>query len=89
MKLWKISQTAHEDWDTYDSAVVAAASEDAARGIHPGMGGDWDNNARCWASESSGYGTWCRTPILVKVELIGEAVEDTPTGVIVASFHAG
>ena len=35
MKLWLISQTENEGYDTYDSAVVAAETENAARLIHP------------------------------------------------------
>jgi hypothetical protein len=36
MNLYKISQNSNNDYDTYDSAIVAAESEDAARRIHPG-----------------------------------------------------
>lgn len=34
-KLYKISQTKNDDYDTYDSAVVVAESKGAARLIHP------------------------------------------------------
>lgn len=33
--LWKISQSVNTNYDTWDSAVVVAATEDAARRIHP------------------------------------------------------
>ncbi len=36
MKLWFIWQTANDGYDTYDSAVVAAETEDEARGTNPG-----------------------------------------------------
>ena len=79
MKLWHISQTENGGYDTYDSAVVAAETEDAARVTMP--------------SENEGfgkaYGAWCSGPDKVTVELIGEAVEGTKAGVICASFHAG
>ena len=34
LKLYRISQTVNTGYDTYDSAVVVAESEDAAREIH-------------------------------------------------------
>jgi alkanesulfonate monooxygenase SsuD/methylene tetrahydromethanopterin reductase-like flavin-dependent oxidoreductase (luciferase family) len=38
MKLWLISQRANSDYDTYDSAVVAAETEDEARNTNPANG---------------------------------------------------
>ena len=35
MNLYLISQDHNDDYDTYDSAVVAAENEDAARETHP------------------------------------------------------
>lgn len=35
MNLYKIEQDLIDDYDTYDSAVVVAESEDEARKIHP------------------------------------------------------
>lgn len=35
MKLWLLEQDEHNGYDTYDSLVVAAESEDEARAIHP------------------------------------------------------
>jgi len=75
MKLWRISQDVVDGYDTYDSAVVAAETEAAAKTIHP---------RRNWNSES-----WCNSPKWVKAELIGEAVAGTKSGVILASFNAG
>ena len=37
MKLYLISQSMRCDYDTYDSAVVAAESESDARTIHPSI----------------------------------------------------
>lgn len=74
--LYRISQDKNNDYDTYDSAVVAACSEDDARSIHPG-------NYKCTGNE------WC-APKYVYVELIGEAIEGAePGSVICASFNAG
>jgi hypothetical protein len=72
MKLWLISQ----DVNTFDSAVVSAATEEEAREIKP--------------YESTYYGedTWCEAKD-VKVQYLGEAKEGTQKGVICASFNAG
>lgn len=74
--LYKIWQNVNNDYDTYDSAVVAACGEDEARNIHPGL--DTFSNT-----------TWS-DPSDVHVELIGEAIEGIePGGVMCASFNAG
>lgn len=78
MNLYKISQIVNTGWDTYDSAVVAAETEEAARNTHPDVEyGDFDVQYD-WAM-----------PEDVTVELIGLAIEGTTAGVIVASFNAG
>ena len=51
MNLYKISQDENNDYDTYDSAIVAAETEDAAKRTHPS--GD-DTN---WGDSWDG---WCR-----------------------------
>ena len=76
MNLYKISQDKNNGWDTYDSAIVCAASEDEARLINPEGG---------WTT----YSSWCQSPDDVTVELIGTAVEDTNRGIVLASFNAG
>lgn len=73
MNLYKISQTVNRGYDTYDSAVVAAETEEAARNTRP-----YDYGTPGWAK-----------PEYVRVELIGLAVEGTTAGVIVASSNAG
>ena len=76
MKLWKISQDQNDDYDTYDSAVVAADSADAAAHIHP-------------SGETDGTWGWV-PPEGVTVEYIGEAKDGTRQGVVIcASFNAG
>ena len=40
MNLYLISRPDEADWDEYDSAVVVADSQHAAKQIHPGFGGD-------------------------------------------------
>jgi hypothetical protein len=80
MKLWRISQETNSGYDTYDSAVVAADDEAAARLVNPD--GEW-NRDRGW------MGSWCHDPSEVKVDLIGEAAPDIVAGIVVASFNAG
>lgn len=85
MYLWKISQDVNNGWDTYDSAVVAAKTEEEARNIHPDPYG---NFMLCEEFHPRTYGSWCARQD-VKVEMIGVAVDGTLAGVIVASFKAG
>jgi hypothetical protein len=74
MKLYLISQEVNNEYDTFDSAIVAANSAEHARFIHPA----------CYANKS----TWC-DPEDVKVVLVGTATLGTKAGVILASFNAG
>ena len=91
MKLWYIWQEQNRGYDTYDSAVVAAETEDAAKKIHPGDYLIWHANAWRYPhdqQDSGDYGDWAHVDA-VKVEYIGEAKEGTEAGVIVSSFNAG
>jgi hypothetical protein len=75
MKLFLISQSYNDGYDTYDSAVVAARDEEAAREVAVGSTGS--------------CGTWAK-PKHVAVEDIGTAKTGTKAGtVICASFNAG
>lgn len=76
MKLYLISQDVNNDWDTYNSLVVAAKNEEEARNTNPVGRVEWP------------YRNWC-APEQVKVQLIGEAVDGIEKGVICASFTAG
>jgi hypothetical protein len=80
MNLYKISQTVNNDYDTYDSAVVAAETEDEARRIHP--------NSELREPEWDPWHVWAPHDE-IKVELIGTAAPGITKGVIVASFNAG
>ena len=81
MNLYEIRQHQNNDYDTYDSAVVAAETSGEARLIHPGGKSDWDGKAGAFSS-------WAGVEAVSAV-LIGEAVEGIEKGVIVASFNAG
>jgi hypothetical protein len=77
MKLFLISQSANNGYDTYDSAVVCAETEDEARLTHPNGKDEWDDHS------------WCSSPSQVKVTIIGEAAKRVSRGVVLASFNAG
>ncbi len=79
MRLWKISQTQTNDWDTYDSAVVAAETKEAAAATFP--------ESDVWRTEA--WAGWCASPADVTVEYLGEAKPGTGPGTIVSSFNAG
>jgi len=85
MKLFKLSQTENSGWDTFDSLIVTAETEEDARNIHPQE--YWDDPSEIEWGEP--YGTWCSSPDSVEVEYLGEAKEGTERGIILASFNAG
>jgi hypothetical protein len=84
MNLYLISQTENQCYDTYDSAVVAAPTEDDARLWIPGEGKSTPDS-RNW---KHGWNDWCKSPDAVKVELIGISNQNEE-GIILASFNAG
>ena len=80
MKLFLISQDENCGYDTYDSAVVCAESEEDAKKMNPSGGRATD--------EKEDYGTWT-TLKHVDVEYIGEAKEGSEPEVVCSSFNAG
>jgi hypothetical protein len=87
MNLYKITQSVNTDWDTYDSAIVAAPNEEKARVMHP----NGRKSHRLDRKRVSMYsrGTWAIYSSDVTVEFIGVASEKTQREVICASFNAG
>ena len=83
MKLWLISQSQNNRYDTYDSAVVFANSEREAQLTLPDKHATWDEVA------CDVYGVWAMAPEYVSVCYLGEAADGTAAGVICASFNAG
>lgn len=77
MKLWRIYQDVVNGYDTYDSAVVAAETEQQARETPPAEYLEWGN------------GSWAPSPKNVGVQYLGEAAQNIEAGVICASFNAG
>ncbi len=78
LSLWLLIQNDVRGYDTFDSCVVCATTEDEARKISPD-------------SYDRGFGrTWARTPDHVVAEYIGIAAKLLKAGdVICASFNAG
>ena len=76
-KLYRITQGDVSGYDTYDSAVVCATTEEDARNMYPGQ-----------ASQNNGN-DWTLDPSKVNVTYLGKADNSLKTGVICASFNAG
>lgn len=101
MNIYRISQDERGGYDTFDAAIVAAESEDAARRIHPSEdcyspeSCEWARKNYHWRDEGPNekwtyaYSSWASRPDKVRAELLGTAVEGTPEGVLLASFNAG
>ena len=98
MNLYLISQTKYDDYDTYDSAVVAAESEDDARKIHPNgyeyiegkwmyLSSDGEYREGCHISPSWPTASDIKNTGCIKAEYLGPT--DRDRGVICASFNAG
>ena len=92
MKLWLISQSFNKGYDTYDSAVVAAETEEDARKLHPNKGHFWDGEGWCYKIFNGRVVPSCHPdwadPQHVQVEYLGETDRDI-RGAILASFNAG
>jgi len=81
--LYLLTQDRNIGYDTYDSAIVCAESEDEAKMIHPC---DYKNN---WNGErDSIFDSWCAAKD-VDVKLIGLAAPSIKKGVVLSSFNAG
>lgn len=101
MNLYLLSQEINNGYDSYDSFVVAAESEEEARKIHPSEYVTHSTDEKWYGTrgvapfeeydtENGNYGTWVpRTEIdKIKVVLLGKASEGI-TGIICTSFNAG
>ena len=97
LNIYRLSQTVNNDYDTYDSMVVAAENADIAKRIIPqstlmGPGeiipiADSDlstvEDPKTW---DEGY--WAN-PAFIKVEYVGKADPSMSRCIICASFNAG
>lgn len=80
--LYLISQNEVNEYDSFDSAVVCAESEENARDTNPRGGEKIDWTVKNW-------GSWATKRESVKVEFLGKAEITRPVGVVCASFNAG
>jgi hypothetical protein len=78
MKLYLLEQDVVTGYDTFDSCVVVADSEQSAKLIHP----RW-----CSIMGEDNY-TWPDNPADVKATYLGLAEDPTPR-IVCASFNAG
>jgi hypothetical protein len=81
MNLYLISQEENNEYDTYDSAVVCAESEEEARNINPSIFG--------WPTSVIACTAWCTDPAQVTVKYLGEAHTDIERGSIICSSFNG
>jgi hypothetical protein len=92
VKLYKISQTVNNEYDTYDSAVVAAEDEEEARHVRMDtcyyLGDTLYMKLNDGTEVEQSEWDWAH-PKDVQVQYIGEAAPTIVAGVIVASFNAG
>lgn len=85
MKLYLLEQDKVSGYDTYDSAVVCAASAEEARNMHP-SGRSWGQDAESWFKWAD---TWAE-PEHVTCTEIGHATSDKAVKCVwCASFNAG
>lgn len=90
LKIYRISQEENNTWDTYDSAIVIAESEEQAAQIDPSYNPEysWSVLWMVWPTDHHLRG-WCSSTDKVKVEYIGEPKEGSVIGIICASYNAG
>ena len=81
LHLYLLRQTARRGYDTYDSCVVVARSEAAAKCIHPDS---YTDPFPAW----KGTHTWA-DPEYVEATYLGVADGSVKPGVVCASFNAG
>jgi len=86
MKLWLLEQRERTGYDTYDSCVVVADSEEMAKDMFPGE----TYNSKPFKLLSSGESNydWAISVEFVTATYLGEAA-DSERRVVCASFNAG
>lgn len=97
MNIYLITAKNHGGYDTYDSAVVVAESEDAARVTCPSdyyrwIDGQWHFVFDDGRSEPDWRRDWPNNPLdsgVIDVQLLGAAAPGLEAGVVCSSFNAG
>lgn len=80
LRLWLLTGTS-TGYDTYDTILVAAETEEEAKQILPAPTYSWGTSGLTEV--------WAKSPDKVKAEYIGVAVAGVEAGVILSSFNAG
>ena len=81
MNIYLLSQNKATGWDSFDSCIVAAETEDQAIMIHPDGRDTWDGS-------NESFDEWCSYKH-VNIKLIGTTLPDIISGVILSSYNAG
>jgi hypothetical protein len=83
MNIYRISQNANNDWDTYDAAIVTAPDIETARRMHPRTGKPWRVGQHHY--------DWAHHHDEVTALLLGTYTgpNDDKPYVLLASFRAG
>ena len=95
LHIYRLSQTVNNDYDTYDSMVVAAEDIDTAKRIvptreYPGRIIPIPDNKLKIVEEPTAWGEddWAN-PAFIKVEYLGKADPSLGRCIICTSFNAG
>lgn len=92
MNLYLLEQDINRGYDTYDSCVVCAESEEVARTIHPSKDVTRAHNGEWYEGKYTRYNSdWVDVDQIdkIKVTYLGKADEQITHGVICSSFNAG
>lgn len=94
-KLYLVTDPDFGGYDTYDSMVVSAPTEIAAREIHPSTfvthvtNGKWMGTYPEGRAYSHGNWDWIPHSEVHSLTVVEIGTTDRPTGVVLASFNAG
>ena len=92
MNLYLLTQEEMRGYDTYDSCVVCAESEEEAQKIVPSCCHQYIAGILCdeeGVPETEDFAPWAIHQDRVKVKLIGIADPSVEKGVVIASYNAG
>lgn len=101
MKLWLLEQTKNNNYETYDSCVVVAETEGAAKNVHPDGDSVFETSFDEWTNEEKtawfstdctnvlyvGFANrnWCSCPENVTATYIGEADSSLKEGTVICA----
>lgn len=89
MKIWLISQDERQGYDTYDSAVVIAETEEEARMMSPCVRFSFGPDDTEFYDFTGCVREWASSPDKVTVKYLGEADSALPKGSVCGSCSNG